>query len=114
MRRPRVLLSAAPLLGAGLLLAACGGGGDEGGPAAEPAAMDTLNQQEMDGLSREQIEARAEAMTPEQAQALGIVDTTIHVESLTSDTVGHPPDLLAAAAARARAARDSTPPDSAP
>ncbi|MBA2671851.1 MAG: hypothetical protein H0U67_15905 [Gemmatimonadetes bacterium] len=33
-----------------------------------------------EGLSPEEIRQRAEPMTPEQAEQLGIVDTTIHVE----------------------------------
>ncbi|MDP9348419.1 MAG: hypothetical protein M3P24_04650 [Gemmatimonadota bacterium] len=114
MNRPRVHPSALPLLAAGLLLAACGGGGEEKGPAATPAAMDTLNQQEIDGLSREQIRQRAEPMTQEQARALGIIDTTIHMESMTSDTIGHPPDPAAASEARAEGARDTVARDSTP
>ena len=65
-----------------LALTACGGAESEapaavqGGPAVE-------------GLTPEQIQAEAEAMSPEEAESLGIVDSTIHVESLTSpgDTV---------------------------
>ncbi|HEV2131281.1 MAG TPA: hypothetical protein VGR27_09265 [Longimicrobiaceae bacterium] len=33
----------------------------------------------LDGMTPEQIEQRAEAMSPERAAELGVVDTTIHV-----------------------------------
>ena len=58
------------------LLAACGGGEE---PAAEPAGGAIE-----DGLSPEQIREQAEPMSPERAEALGIIDTTIHLEKLTS------------------------------
>ena len=82
-RLPRLsLLLALP----GVLLAAgCGRGG--GGAAAGDSAAaetDTTNRQALDGLSAQQVEAEATSMTPEQAEALGIVDSTIHVESLQS------------------------------
>ncbi len=37
-----------------------------------------------EGLSPEEIRQQAEPMTPEQAEQLGIVDTTIHVEQLAT------------------------------
>jgi hypothetical protein len=64
--------------------------GAEGAPAAGVADSGVL-----DGLSREEIERQAEAMTPEQAEKLGIVDTTIHLEQLTSpDDSAVVPDTL--------------------
>lgn len=46
------------------------------------------------GVPREQLEREGEAMSPEQAEQLGIVDTTIHVEDLgeSVDTVPPPPE----------------------
>ena len=35
-------------------------------------------------MSAEQVQAEASSMTPEQAEALGSVDSTIHVERLQS------------------------------
>ena len=95
-----------------LLLAACGGRGEGGAAPPESGVMDTTNQQAIDGLSRRQIERQAQPMTPEQAEALGLVDTTIHIESERADsgfapdpTDGLPPGRPAAPAA---------PPDTAP
>ncbi|MEW5929968.1 MAG: hypothetical protein AB1941_21140 [Gemmatimonadota bacterium] len=82
-RLPRLpLLLALPAV----LLAGCGRGGAGGAAAADSAAAatDTTNRQALDGLSAQQVEAEASSMTPEQAEALGIVDSTIHVESLQS------------------------------
>lgn len=70
------------LLPAAFALAGCEGDEEPPRAAAERARMDTTNQHALDGLSAEQIRARAEAMSPERAEALGIIDTTIHVESL--------------------------------
>lgn len=59
-------------------------------PAAEPGAdaarspMDTTDTAGANGLSTQQIEQRAEAMSPARAESLGIVDTTIHLEELTT------------------------------
>jgi hypothetical protein len=88
MNRSGVSAPALRVLAGVLLLAGCGrGGGEERGALADTARMDTTNQQEMDGLSREQIQQRARAMSPAQAEALGIVDTTIHVENLDNPGV---------------------------
>jgi hypothetical protein len=54
------------------------------------------------GLSREEIERQAESMTPAEAERLGIIDTTIHMEApIHPDSVVHleeghilPPDTL--------------------
>jgi hypothetical protein len=71
--------------GAALLMAAagCGGGDDvQGTPAAQ---VDTTNTDALDGMSSREVEAKAEALTPEQAAARGIVvDSSIHVENLSS------------------------------
>ncbi len=62
-----------------LLLAACPGRGDGDGAAK----MDTANAQWEDGLSAEQVESEAKALSPEEAARMGIaVDTSIHLEQL--------------------------------
>ncbi|HEX2204775.1 MAG TPA: hypothetical protein VHG91_15815 [Longimicrobium sp.] len=63
--------------------AACTGGGDDNA-AAPPVDVDTTNNNALDGLSAEQIQSQATPMTPEEAAAQGIVDTTIHLENLGS------------------------------
>lgn len=71
-RRPLRPLAAT----AALLLAACGGGAADDAPAeADTTAV-------LEGLSPEEIQAEAEALPPEVAESLGIVDTTIHMENL--------------------------------
>ena len=82
-------------------LLAAGCGRDEGGSAAAAdttAEIDTTNRQALDGMSADQVRAEASSMTPEQAEALGIVDSTIHVESLQS-----PDDSIIARGQRAAA-----------
>jgi hypothetical protein len=54
------------------LLSACGG--------AEPDPEPRFSEPEYEGLTREEIERQAEAMTPEEAERLGIIDTTIRIE----------------------------------
>jgi hypothetical protein len=55
------------------LLAGCRGEAEEEAPVySEP---------EYEGLSLEEIQSQAEPMTPEEAERLGIVDTTIRIES---------------------------------
>jgi hypothetical protein len=69
-----------------LVLAACPGrGGGEGGAVK----MDTANTQWEDGMSAQQVETEARALSPEEAARMGIVvDTSIHLEQLDSrDTV---------------------------
>lgn len=61
----------------GLAAAGCGGGSEEG-------EAEVQGGEAYDGLSPAQIESQAEAMSPEQAEELGIVDSTIHMERLTS------------------------------
>lgn len=59
-----------------VLLAGCGGG-EEAPPEERPAT--TGEEEDVSPLSREQLELQAEAMSPEVAESLGIVDTTIRV-----------------------------------
>jgi hypothetical protein len=64
-----------------LALAACRGRG--GGEAA--VKMDTANAQWEDGMSAEQVQSEARALSPEEAARMGIaVDTSIHLEQLDS------------------------------
>jgi hypothetical protein len=107
----------AALVAALALAAACGGEGDAADERAGPAAaLDTTNADEMDGMSAQQVENQAQAMTPEQAEQAGIVDTTIHVENLQSSD-STPAGVVAPegnagpqAAATAAGGRDTVPP----
>jgi hypothetical protein len=65
------------LLGA-VLLTACGREDVRSAEGREALVADTAAPG-LDGMSAEQIEQRAEAMSPERAEELGVVDTTIHV-----------------------------------
>jgi hypothetical protein len=68
---------------AGFLLGACGPGAD-----ADP--QPGVDDAEYRGLTREEIELQAESMTPEEAERLGIVDTTIRLEApIHPDSVIH-------------------------
>jgi hypothetical protein len=60
-----------------------------GGDSAGPAKIDTTNAQWEDGLSAEQVQDSARALSPEEAARMGLaVDTSIHLEQLdTRDTV---------------------------
>ena len=64
----RRTLGLLPLL---VLLAGCGEEAEQGPDVAQP---------EYEGLSRDQIQNQAESMTPEEAERLGIVDTTIRLQ----------------------------------
>lgn len=75
MRRYRGILALAPVLL--LPLASCGGADEASDASPNAAAADG----EVPPLTREQIEAEAEAMSPEVAESLGIVDTTIRIQS---------------------------------
>lgn len=80
IRRPvlSVLLAAACLV-----LAACPGRGGRGEAGA--VKMDTANTQWEDGMSAQQVESEAKALSPEEAARMGIsVDTSIHLEQLDS------------------------------
>ncbi len=61
-----------------LLLLACGDRTAPNTEATTPPGMEPPSPA-LEGLSPEQLEQRAEAMTPEQAEELGVVDTTIRV-----------------------------------
>ncbi|HEU4885630.1 MAG TPA: hypothetical protein VFT45_25520 [Longimicrobium sp.] len=64
-----------------LVLAACPGRGGTGERGA--VKMDTANTQWEDGMSAQQVETEAKALSPEEAARMGIVvDTTIHLEQL--------------------------------
>lgn len=53
------------------------------GDAGSAAKMDTTNAQWEDGLSAEQVQDSARALSPEEAAQMGLsVDTTIHLEQL--------------------------------
>ncbi|HEV2148235.1 MAG TPA: hypothetical protein VGR37_12595 [Longimicrobiaceae bacterium] len=91
-----------------LLAAGCGRGG-EGDAAADAAAVDTTNPGALDGLSAEQIEARAQPLTPEEAARLGmIVDTSIHLESMQSPEDSALADRVERSRREAAAAPDTT------
>jgi len=77
MRHPHSRALVAALLLAAAVAGACKK--EEPAPEGDAAAGNVV-----DGLSRDQIQQQAEPMTPEQAEQMGIVDTTIHVEQLTS------------------------------
>lgn len=67
MRRWRVWMT-------GFLLVAFAG---VAGCAEEEAEVVNTSQPEYDGVSRDQIQSQVEPITPEEAEALGIVDTTM-------------------------------------
>ena len=65
-----------------------------GGCGAEPQPEPRFSEPEYEGLTREEIERQAAAMTLEEAESLGIVDTTIRIEApMNPDIVlAIPPD----------------------
>ncbi len=63
------------LLAAVLVLAACGGE-----PPPPPPGELILEESAYDGLTPEEIQLQATSMTLEEAERLGIVDTTIRIE----------------------------------
>ncbi|HEX6911708.1 MAG TPA: hypothetical protein VF142_15000 [Longimicrobium sp.] len=70
-----------------LALCACAAAGCNRGErnAAGPARMDTTNANWEDGLSAEQVQDSARALSPEEAAQMGLaVDTSIHLEQLDS------------------------------
>jgi hypothetical protein len=80
--------AAATLLGLALATAGCGGSERAGGRSDAGDAPDTGA---VGGLSPEELRARAEPMSPEQAESLGIaIDTSIHIERPSGDTIPHP------------------------
>ncbi|HSU14650.1 hypothetical protein [Longimicrobium sp.] len=75
------------IAGCGMVLAAvvaggCKRGGDDDRASGPPVQIDSANNQPMDGVSDEQLKQQAQALTPEQAAAAGMVDTTTHIEDL--------------------------------
>ena len=90
-----------------LLLGACRGRGGGGDGAVK---MDTANTQWEDGMSAEQVQSEAKALSPEEAARMGIaLDTSIHLEQLDSrDT------LSGATPTPAPATTGATEPDSVP
>jgi hypothetical protein len=81
MRIPSAVRPVALFAACALLAAGCRRG--ERADAAGPAKMDTANTAWEDGMSAQQVESEAQAMSPEQAAQAGLsVDTTIHLEEL--------------------------------
>ena len=64
--------------------AGCKGNSGEAGANAPAAPIDTTNDSQWDGSSTQHVQQEAEALTPEQAAQRGLVDTTIHLENLSS------------------------------
>lgn len=68
-----------------LLGSACRNQTDQARSAgSDSLAVDTMNRDPDDGLSRSQIQRSARPMTPEQAAQMGIIDTTIKLEDQSS------------------------------
>lgn len=67
------------------LVAAAGCEGAEQFPEEEAAVEGESGA--FEGLSRDELRSRAEPMSPAVAESLGIIDTTIHVEDPSPDTV---------------------------
>lgn len=78
---PRIFAGA--LLSVVLAGTACDRVSDGDADVDVAAPRDTLNDSPLDGLSRQQIKRQAEPMSPERAEQLGVVDTTIHLEDPT-------------------------------
>jgi hypothetical protein len=75
-------------LGALLMAAVAACGNRDEAQSAPAVRVDTTNADALDGLSSQQVEAKAEALTPEQAAARGIaVDSSIHVEASETTAV---------------------------
>jgi hypothetical protein len=74
------------VLALALAAAALGGcsSGGEGGQEPGAAAIDTTNDNPLDGLSTQQVQREAQAISPDQADQQGLVDSTIHLENLSS------------------------------
>jgi hypothetical protein len=70
-----------------LVVAACGHKEQDNASSLGPVHVDTANTDPRDGVSDAQLKEQAQALTPEQAAARGMVDTTTHIEDLGgSDT----------------------------
>ena len=74
-----------------LAILSSGCGQPEEVPTEDAAAVDTTGA--FQGLSPEEISSRAEPMSPEVAESLGIVDTTIHIENPAADDTLIPPEM---------------------
>ena len=72
----------------GMFVVGSGCGASDPGPEAG-----AVGDGEVQGLTREQIEEHAEAMSPEVAESLGIIDTTIRIESPMPAESVRPPTL---------------------
>ena len=68
-----------PAAGA-MLVAGCRGGGDARDVGAA-VRVDTTNENPHDGLSTQEMSQEAQPLTPEEARARGLVDTTTHLEN---------------------------------
>ena len=80
MRMTRLSRRLAAFAACACLLAGCSRGRSD---SAGPAQIDTANTEWEDGMSAEQVQTEAQAMSPEQAAQAGLsVDTTIHLEQL--------------------------------
>lgn len=108
--------------GCGLVLAAvalagCSKSDDEATGNLGGVQVDTANNLPLDGVSDGQLKEQAQALTPEQAAAAGVaVDTTIHIENLSSSDstpAGAANNDTATQAAGAAAATPGTPPPAA-
>jgi hypothetical protein len=83
MQMPMIVRRLSVFAACAVLVAGCRRGDGEG--AAGPARIDTTNAQWEDGLSAEQVQDSARALSPEEAARMGLaVDTTIHLEQLES------------------------------
>ena len=80
------MTNAGRIAGCGLVVAAAVLGGcgkkDDDRASGPPVEVDTANTAPMDGVSDAQLKQQAQALTPEQAAAQGMVDTTTHIEDL--------------------------------
>ncbi len=82
-RLPRLALLL--LLPCSAILSGCGRDRGEERAAGDTVGVDTAGLGALEGLSAEQMEALARPLTPEQAAQMGMaVDTSIHLESLSS------------------------------
>jgi len=87
MQMPMTVRFLAVLAASVVAVAGCDPAEREG--VAAPARIDTTNAEWEDGLSAEQVEDSARALSPEEAARMGLaVDTSIHLEQLDPrDTV---------------------------
>jgi hypothetical protein len=92
------------------VLAGCGEKERVGASTLGSVHVDTANNATMDGVSDQQLKAQAQALTPEQAVAAGMmVDTTIHMENLGDSDTASASRRAAATDTAAKAAPPSAP-----